>query len=33
VVFRAASNLVEGLLLLMMVVLCADVFLGSSPAT
>ena len=27
-VFRAASNLVEGLLLLMMVVLCADVFLG-----
>ena len=26
--FRAASNLVEGLLLLMMVVLCADVFLG-----
>jgi TRAP-type transport system small permease protein len=27
-VFRAAANLVEGLLLLMMVVLCADVFLG-----
>lgn len=26
--FRAASNVVEGLLLLMMVVLCADVFLG-----
>jgi len=26
--FRAASNLVEGLLLLMMVVLCVDVFLG-----
>ena len=25
---RAASNLVEGLLLAMMVVLCADVFLG-----
>ncbi len=26
--FRAASNLVEGLLFLMMVVLCVDVFLG-----
>jgi TRAP-type C4-dicarboxylate transport system permease small subunit len=28
VLARAGSNVVEGLLLLMMVVLCADVFLG-----